>query len=162
MLHKYFVILFNMRFLLLLVILLEGLMICAQQVNQQALDQSKNAFCPPINQLSRGQGGKWSAPGGWYTVSFSFGKEVTGFSGAIFSGQTLGTVSCIYSVSDNAPKITLYNTQLISKPTEKSWTLKNSKLICAASQVTECPFVPFKANASDKDLNQMILDLPKR
>ncbi|MAJ81785.1 MAG: hypothetical protein CMF41_02595 [Legionellales bacterium] len=151
-----------MRYLWLFIIFINGLTF-AQQVDQKALDEPKNAFCPPLNQLVRDeQGGKWSAPGGWYTVTFSFGREVTGFNGAIFSGQTLGTVSCIYSVSNNAPKITLFNTQLISKPTSKNWASKDRKLVCSATQVSECPFVPFKANTSDKDLNQMILDLPKR
>ena len=121
------------------------------------------AYCPPINQLVKDSTtGKWQAPGGWYSIEYSFAKSVAGFQLASFDGQTLGTISCVYLPSTNVPNIVIFNTQLVNLPKGENWFKQNQKLICTGDDVTACPFIPYASDESEKDINKLILEIPKR
>lgn len=121
------------------------------------------AYCPPINQLVKDSTtGKWQAPGGWYSIEYSFAKSAAGFQLASFDGQTLGTISCVYLPSTNVPNIVIFNTQLVNLPKGKNWFKQNQKFICTGEGVTACPFIPYASDESEKDINKLILEIPKR
>lgn len=125
--------------------------------------QDKDSFCPSSSSLVReGDTGRWQAPNGWFSTEFSFSRTAGGFLAAYYRGQSLGTITCIYSGTDDAPNITIFNTQLVNRPKGPNWAKKNNQLICATGNIQDCPFQVFNTDESDQDINKLLLELPKR
>lgn len=133
---------------------------------QAQVDVSKYRYCPEKSTLVRdGANGKWSAPGGWYSQSYSFAKKITGYVGAVYIGSEIGRIDCYYVSTDTGDdRIIIKNTTLAQLPSVESWQVsakdRNVKT-CKANASSGCPFIIYEEEGKISDIKKAILTIPK-
>ena len=136
------------------------------EVSEDQAEVAKYVYCPGIKSLARDDvSGKWNAPDGWFSVSYSFAKKIDHYLGAAFTGGNIGHIECYYTSSETGDKrIVLKNTKLVELPKLDVWQVsdQNSKVsICKPNTDQDCPFILYQENQHPQDLESAILNMPK-
>ena len=138
----------------------------ADNAQSQSVNTQQFVYCPKVESLVRDDvSGKWSAPGGWFSMKYSFAKQVNEYLGASYRGNDIGRIACYYISNETGDeRITLKNTKLTQLPSLDVW--KNSEQdkkikVCNADTNVSCPFIVFQESQQIESLEDAILGMPK-
>lgn len=138
----------------------------ADNSQPQSMNQQQFVYCPKVESLARDDvSGKWSAPGGWYSMKYSFAKQVNAYLGASYRGDGIGRIACYYTSNETGDaRIILKNTKLTQLPDLDVWTNseKDKKIkVCKEDTNVGCPFIVFQESQHIDSLEDAILGMPK-
>ena len=117
---------------------------------------SPTAFCPHISELVKNKEKDiWTAQtpvGGWKSYGVSFANVITKFTGAQWSGENIGQITCVYNsqqvftvqrqqvVQPTLPVLMVFQT-LAFQPKEGKWKLARKGVYnCYSENQNDCPF----------------------
>lgn len=138
----------------------------ADSESTQAADSQQYIYCPKVESLVRDDvSGKWSAPGGWFSVKYSFAKQINDYLGASYHGDDIGRIECYYTSHDTGDaRIILKNTKLTQIPKLDVWkdSEKDKKVkVCKMNNSVGCPFILYQEKQHLESLEDAILNMPK-
>jgi hypothetical protein len=123
------------------------------------------AHCPQPSQLTKSPDTRiWSYRKFWRSYNPSLAKSLNVFSGAQWSGSTVGSIICIYNNKENSLfPVLVYFSGLTKMPTGENWQqTRGGYRNCKQGDVTKCSFYAFTPSKKKVDLYEEALKLRKK